>query len=97
MKLDKSTLPGVLSEEFHFWLLHDDTGSRFLYWKGRLVCDRWSRWWTDINDKFHYTVNIPVDTLAKQVWDAYMNGAVYLTQKRIGPDQFEYWAEKRSK
>ncbi len=69
------------------WAYHDER--RFKYYEGHLCQDRYTVW--AIEDP---EVNEPIDTLATEVFNAYLAGQVLLTQKRLGDGTYAYWATK---
>jgi len=79
-------------KDFDRWLYGVGNKRRFCYHKGFLGRDRFDRF--IVGTEVVYRVNKPMEALANEVWDAYMAGLVHLTQERLGPDLFGYWATK---
>lgn len=93
----------VTAADFNIWLAHGAPGSRIVYFQGHLAHDRegtilFSPSIINGHKHEHYVHQFfdPQHTTAIEAYRAYILGKVFLLQERLGPNKFNYIAQKRS-
>lgn len=78
------------SDDMFKWLSRAKRGDKTVYYNGMLIADRERHF---LSGGFADTMPDPMRS-AKMAWAAYMNGDVYLVQKRNGAMNYDYIAVK---
>jgi hypothetical protein len=78
------------SDDMFKWLSKAKRGDKAVYYNGMLIADRERHF---LNGGLADTMPDPMRS-AKMAWTAYMNGDVYLVQKRNGAMNYDYIAVK---
>lgn len=83
--------------EFQQWLKTARPGWRHPYYVGFLAADREYLVPLDesSNPRYGHIFTEPADTLGRLAMGAYMTGKVFLTQEKLGPGRYIYWATRR--
>lgn len=84
----------ITAAEFRLWLTHSRAGERLHYFKGHLAHDREGVINMLSASPKHVRFD-PQNTMADEVYKAYQRGMVHLVQYRLGPNEWDYVAERR--
>lgn len=81
------------AKAFREWLDHATAGHHYVYFRGSLINARGK--WESVNDELIYLPNTEIDTLATEVYGAFLAHRVHLFQRKLHDNEYEYIAVKR--
>lgn len=90
----------ISTAEFNQWLVHGYPGSQIVYHQGHLAYDRegmvnLKHEGRHLHDHFVHQFFEPQHTLGAEVYRAAQQGRVWLFQRRLDKNVFDYIAQKR--
>lgn len=81
------------AKAFREWLGHATAGHHYVYFQGNMMTARGE--WRSVNDDLIFFPNTEINSLADTVYEAHLAHRVYLFQRKLHDNEYQYIAMKR--